>query len=198
MSNNKRSKKGVMNQVIGVFILILVISVLAGMTFLFVSSLKGTTQTLTTQTFTITGEYPAWANLSGYSVLQTANTSIILKGSYALTSVYASKNDTKGGYLFPMGLANYSLDHTSGLLTNLSNFNATLNDNLSISYTFTGIGSDNQQAYLGINTTENAGFSVTSYLSLLFLALIFGAVLIVVLRVILPYINLGNNVNAGF
>lgn len=100
-------KKGVMNQVIGVFILVLVISVLSGMTFLFVSTLK----------------------------TQIANTAV---------------------------------------------------------------GNTSSTAYRAVNTTENAGFQVTSYLSLLFLALIFGAVLIVVLRVILPYINLGNSVGGGF
>lgn len=102
-----KSKKGVMNQVIGVFILVLVISVLAGMTFLFTAQLK--------------------------------------------TQVAATA--------------------TGGTASN---------------------------AYQAVNDTETAGAGIIDYLPLLFLALIFGAVLVVVLRVILPYINLGNTMNVGF
>ena len=99
-------KKGVMNQVVGVFILVLVISVLAGMTFLFVAQLK----------------------------------------SQVLASV---------------------------------------------------AGNNNATAYLAINSTEAAGYTIVSYLPLLFLAIIFGAILLVVLKVILPYINLGSSMNMG-
>jgi NADH:ubiquinone oxidoreductase subunit 3 (subunit A) len=97
-------KKGVMSEIIGVFILILVISVLAGMTFLFTSALK-------TQ------------------------------------------------------------------VTNTAGINST--------------------AYNAVNSTEAAGATVVNYLPLLFLAIIFGAILAVVLKIILPYINLGNSVQ-GF
>jgi len=98
-----KSKKGVMNDVIGVFILVLIISVLAGMTFLFVSQLKA-------------------------QVLSSAT------GGAAST------------------------------------------------------------AYLAVNSTEAAGATIVSYLPLLFLAIIFGAILAVVLKIILPYINLGSSV----
>jgi hypothetical protein len=100
------SKKGAMNEVIGVFILVLVISILAGMTFLFVSQLK--TQVLATAT-----------------------------------------------------------------------------------------GGVNSTAYLAINGTEAAGATIVNFLPLLFLAIIFGAILVVVLKVILPYINLGNSMGGG-
>jgi FlaG/FlaF family flagellin (archaellin) len=52
------SKKNAMNEVIGVFILVLVISILAGMTFLFVAGLKTQMQTTaqTSETFTVTAE----------------------------------------------------------------------------------------------------------------------------------------------
>jgi FlaG/FlaF family flagellin (archaellin) len=97
-------KKGVMGEVIGVFILVLVISVLAGMTFLFTSQLK--TQVSSTAGATST-------------------------------------------------------------------------------------------AYLAVNSTEAAGATLINYLPLLFLAIIFGAILAVVLKIILPYINLGNSMG-GF
>ena len=100
-------KKGVMTQIINIFILVLVISVLSGMTFLFVATLKEEVRT-------------------------------------------------------------------------------------------TATGGNKSMAYKAVNTTEAAGYNVTKYLSLLFLALIFGAVLIVVLRVILPYINLGQQIGGGF
>jgi len=100
-------KKGVMGEIIGVFVLILVISVLAGMTFLFTSQLK----------------------------------------SQIATQV--------------------------------------------------GAGYPNATSYVAVNATENAGATVINYLPLLFLAIIFGAILAVVLKIILPYINLGNQVG-GF
>ena len=120
-------KKGVMSEVIGVFILVLVVSILAGMTFMFVGQLK--TQTGITN-----------ACASG----QTYNTT--------------SSNCINGsGYGF------YP----------------------------TGTG------WLAVNATEQAGGTVVNYLPLLFLAIIFGAILSVVLKIILPYINLGNQVG-GF
>ena len=99
------NKKGVMGPLISVFVLVLVISILAGLTFLFVAQLKA-------------------------QVLVTS-------GSTATT------------------------------------------------------------AYLAVNKTEAAGATVVDYLPLIFLALIFGALLTLVLKIILPYINLGQQVG-GF
>ncbi len=100
-----RAKKSVMGPVISVFVMVLVISILAGLTFLFVSQLK--------------------------------------------TEVEA----TSGG--------------------------------------------QQNTAYRAVNDTEAAGATVVNYLSLIFLALIFGAILTLVLRIILPYINLGQSMG-GF
>lgn len=100
-------KKGVMSEVIGVFILVLVISVLAGMTFLFTAQMK--------------------------------------------TQVAASTTEQI-----------------------------------------------NSSAYKAVNSTEAAGATLINYLPLLFLAIIFGAILAVVLKIILPYINLGNSMGGGF
>lgn len=61
----------------------------------------------------------------------------------------------------------------------------------------TATGGNNSTAYKAVNTTEAAGATVVSYLSLIFLAVIFGAILTLVLRIILPYINLGQQVG-GF
>ena len=98
-----KGKKGVMNEVIGAFILLLVVSIIAGMTFLFLSTMK------------------------------------------------------------------------EKILTGIT---------------------DNKTAYDAINDTEEAGTTIIDFLPILFLAIIFGAILTVVLRVILPFINLGQQ--AGF
>jgi FlaG/FlaF family flagellin (archaellin) len=52
-------------------------------------------------------------------------------------------------------------------------------------------------AYNATNATEAAGYTVVGYLPLIFLAIIFGAILTLVLKIILPYINLGQNMG-GF
>jgi hypothetical protein len=106
-----KNKKAVMGPIISVFVMVLVISILSGLTFLFVASLK--------------------------------------------TQV----NTTAG------------------------NGNATLGATTT--------------AGLAVNATEAAGATVVNYLPLIFLAVIFGALLTLVLRIILPYINLGQSVG-GF
>lgn len=59
-------------------------------------------------------------------------------------------------------------------------------------------GNDNTTtAYQAVNDTEQAGSTVIDYLPLVFLSLIFGVILTVVLRIILPYINLGQQMG-GF
>lgn len=58
-------------------------------------------------------------------------------------------------------------------------------------------GSDTSTSYQAVNDTEAAGATVVNYLSLIFLAVIFGAILTLVLKIILPYINLGQSVG-GF
>lgn len=101
---NIEKKKGIMGPVISVFVLVLIVSILAGLTFLFVGQLK----------------------------TQVANT--------------AGATST---------------------------------------------------AYNATNATEAAGYTVVGYLPLIFLAIIFGAILTLVLKIILPYINLGQNMG-GF
>ena len=62
----------------------------------------------------------------------------------------------------------------------------------------TATGGVNSTAYLAVNSTEAAGATVVSYLPLVFLAVIFGALLTLVLRLILPYVNLGQSLGGGF
>jgi len=61
----------------------------------------------------------------------------------------------------------------------------------------TATGAENSTAYQAVNDTEAAGATIVGYLPLIFLAIIFGAILTLVLKIILPYINLGQNMG-GF
>jgi hypothetical protein len=61
----------------------------------------------------------------------------------------------------------------------------------------TATGNTSSTAYKAVNDTEAAGATVVGYLPLIFLAIIFGAILTLVLRIILPYINLGQQMG-GF
>ena len=61
----------------------------------------------------------------------------------------------------------------------------------------TATGGENSTAYSAVNQTENAGATVVGYLPLIFLAVIFGALLTLVLKIILPYVNLGQSMG-GF
>ena len=61
----------------------------------------------------------------------------------------------------------------------------------------TATGGENSTAYQAVNDTEAAGATIVGYLPLIFLAIIFGAILTLVLKIILPYINLGQNMG-GF
>jgi len=56
---------------------------------------------------------------------------------------------------------------------------------------------ENSTAYAAVNDTEAAGATIVDYLPLVFLSLIFGAILTLVLRIILPYVNLGRSMQ-GF
>lgn len=108
-------KKGITAQIVNVFILVLIISVLSGMTFLFTAQMK--------------------------------------------TQVLAQAS--------------------AGSATNLA-------------------GGINSTAYQAVNSTEAAGANVITYLGLVFLALIFGAILLLVLKIMVPYINLGQQMGSGF
>jgi len=86
-----------------------------------------------------------------------------------------------------VGSGNYTLS-TSGVLTNIS---VTTWDNVNITYNY--LSASAETAYTSIDDTEDAGATIVGYLPLIFLALIFGAILTLVLKIILPYINLGRS-----
>lgn len=174
-------KKAVIGPIVSVFVMILVISILAGLTFLFVASLKN-------QVITNVGVSTTEANESGNITtngLRLAKFGEGISGISVVTAINGSD-----GVVIPAG--NYSLSSTTGILTNTTGDNW---DTANITYTY--LDANSQTSYQAVNGTELAGTMVVNYLSLIFLAVIFGAILTLVLRIILPYINLGQNMG-GF
>lgn len=183
-------KKGVMSELIGVFVLILVIAILAGITFLFTTNLYSQAETASkvTNSATVVNETLSSVTekgvnlaVAGYREVICSAPSNVYNYSLAVNETIASGNYTR---------TNCNIKFSEP--TDAEGFN---NSNWKVSYTYTYTTEGTASA--AINATERAGASVTNYLPLLFLALIFGAILAVVLKVILPYINLGNQVG-GF
>jgi hypothetical protein len=187
---NKISKKGVMGPVISVFVMVLVISILSGLTFLFVAALKtNVADTTATASATVTNESGAYVNTTGYSL---ANNNVLGFRSPTIIAVWA--NVTNGVPVLLL-TGNYTVSST-GVLTNVSiPINATQWNMANVSYSYKYISE--QTAYKAVNDTEAAGAALVGYLPLIFLAIIFGAILTLVLRIILPYINLGQQMG-GF
>jgi len=178
-------KKGVIGPVISVFVMVLIISILAGLTFLFVSELK--TQVVDTsarESLTVTNETGAATdivNSSGFYVDEYTRLDFSLSSIDEIYQINGTSLNSSQ-YVF----------NSVGLITNgsLGTFSA-----VNVSYTASYIAE--ATAYEAVNDTEAAGATVVNYLSLIFLAVIFGAILTLVLRIILPYINLGKQMD-GF
>ena len=54
-------------------------------------------------------------------------------------------------------------------------------------------GGTGTTAYQAVNNTEKAGADLVNYIPLVFLAIIFGVILVVVLRVLMPYVGATGN-----
>jgi len=181
-----KTKKSIMGPVISVFVMVLIVSILSGLTFLFVSQLKtqvgetSATATYTAANETITAVTESGVTLDGAALLLFSldtNSVVVLNES----------SDT------PITSGNYTLD-SSGIIYSTGDAD-TNNTDWKVSYSGSYIG--DTTAYQAVNKTEAAGAIIVNYLSLIFLAVIFGAILTLVLRIIIPYINLGQNMG-GF
>jgi len=174
-----------MSQVISVFVLVLVVSILAGLCFLFVSELKEQVRNTADRTsITTHDESGVYVNDTGYTL---SNSSAAVYYDFYLTAIDIF-NETK-----ELEDANYSYT-TAGVITNASACGIGGNGwecsyLWTANYTFSYI--PDPTAYDAVNQTESAGATIVDYLPLIFIALIFGAILTLVLRIILPYINLG-------
>ena len=174
-----RKKKSVMGPVISVFVMVLVIAILAGLTFLFTSELKDTSLDVSGKTsVAITNETGGYINSTGYTL---SNSTALGFSSPSITAVVnRTDNSTLATNLYEVS--------SVGLVTNATAVVIDV-DPIGISYTYNRIADSN--AYVSINDTESAGATVVGYLPLIFLSLIFGAILTIVLKIILPYISLG-------
>jgi hypothetical protein len=187
-----KNKKAVMGQIISVFVLILVVAILAGLTFLFISSLKVNVASSAAATWTTSGE----ADNILYHVALTNNE------SWAGYQLSAARNDplSRGWSITDIynatmhyGITNVTVNG-SGYIVNSSTFRI-VDAGARVNYTY--ISAAGTPAYTAINSTENSGVTFVNYLPLIFLALIFGAILTLVLKIILPYINIGHTMG-GF
>lgn len=184
-------KKGVMSEVIAVFILVLVISVIAGMTFLFTANLKAQTVTnaplsdavwVTTESLTFVNATLGGNVTTAYTQRECYLTSAVVYNATSFLTI------TSGNYTInsPRNCMITALDTGNEFEDSVVGVNYT--------YTYKPISS----AERAVNGTEASGATLVNYLPLLFLAIIFGAILAVVLKIILPYINLGNSMGGGF
>lgn len=172
-----------MGPVISVFVMVLIVSILAGLTFLFISQLK---TNVSDQTATASGsayDEVGFINSSGYTL---SNSTRLGARSFTITSI----RNVTAGVIITSG--NYTL--TGAVLTNATAVTWE-GAGVYINYTYDYISE--RTAFDSVNSTEAAGASLVNYLSLIFLAVIFGAILTLVLKIILPYINLGRNID-GF
>ena len=183
-----------MGEVISVFVLVLIVSILAGLTFLFVASLKEqSVESSQKTTITVLNETVTFDDQNTVQTLNAeTNFSAVCNG---LTYV---ANGTNVGT--SMVLANFTrvgctLINSSAIFTIASTGYSYIQY---VSYTYDYIAPDDANAYDAINETEAAGAGIVAYLPLIFLAIIFGAILTLVLKIILPYINLGRTMGDGF
>lgn len=186
MSFNIQEKKSVLGPVISVFVTLLVVAVMAGLTFIFIAGLKTTTLTASTTTpATIVNESGGFLNLSGYVVANAGQTGF---SNFQVLLINNQSNQVT------IGTGNYTVEANGRVRGTGLQFNWT---NVNITYSFNFVDGSHDEAYGAINGTESAGAGVVSYLPLIFLALIFGVILTLVLRTILPFIDLGNKMG-GF
>ena len=178
------NKKAVMGPVISIFVMILVISILAGLSFLFTTSLKTTSLE--------SSNYATWSILNESFTPTTAGTYLT---KYNLLGVTCSIQSIWNGTGPVLDAGNYTIDSNDGCLVyNLTTTNG-YDGTWVINYNYSAVQDTN--SYTAINDTEDAGSTIIGYLPLIFLALIFGAILTLVLKIILPYINLGERMG-GF
>lgn len=193
MLNNMRNmKKGVMGPVISVFVLVLVVSILAGVTFLFVAQLK--TQSVENSRNSQVSVINESVTISATNVAQSLSAST--KANVLCNPITYIANQTTTGASLALG--NLTQTQCSVINTSMMNAAGTGNNRtVYVSYTYLYTDANQANAYSSINATESAGYTLVGYLPLIFLAIIFGAILTLVLKVILPYVNLGQSVG-GF
>jgi hypothetical protein len=192
-------KKSVMGEIISVFVMILVVSILAGLTFLFVAALK--TQSVSVSAYknvTVTNESVTFDALNTHETLASSTQVNVKCGglTYVANGTTTGKQVLIGNFTqnSGTGCALYNATAIFGYLGG-NQWNASYVQ--FVSYTYLTTDPNVASAYNAVNGTESAGYTIVGYLPLIFLAIIFGAILTLVLKIILPFINLGQQVG-GF
>ena len=181
-----------MGPIISVFVLVLIVSILAGLTFLFVAQLKDTSVEISDRTSVNVANESV--TFDAANTVQSLDTSTLLEVACG-TPTQLINTTVGSGEDLSVGNVTMTSDCTLLNATVLDDWIA--NGTVFVSYPYTYIAGDDANAYVSINETENAGAGIVGYLPLIFLAIIFGAILTLVLKIIIPYINLGQNMG-GF
>jgi len=181
-----------MGPVISVFVLVLIISILAGLTFLFVANLKDTSLDQASRTSVSVANETV--TFDAVNTVQSLASSTKLDVT-CVTTPTSLWNETLAGDEIPVG--NVTLTSACTVVNATTLVPHMVNGTVFVSYDYSYIAGDDANAYNAIDETEAAGAGIVGYLPLIFLAIIFGAILTLVLKIILPYINLGQNMG-GF
>jgi hypothetical protein len=194
-----KQKKSVMGEIISVFVMVLVVSILAGITFLFVGQLKAQAVGVSSYTNgTVINETVTFNALNTAQTLAFSNmTNVVCGGlTYVANATTTGKNVLISNFT-QNSVSSCSIINATAIFGYLGTnpWNASYTQLISYTYLTTtpGVAS----AYNAVNGTESAGYTIVGYLPLIFLAIIFGAILTLVLKIILPFINLGQQVG-GF
>ena len=177
-------KKSIIGPVISVFVMVLVIAILSGLTFLFLASLA-------TQTYNVAPLADSTRVVNETITPSTEGTALSVAGLRdCAATVEVITNSTAASSHAVINSGNYTV--TGCTLANVTGTYNTVDWNVTYSYVYRPIST----AESSVNSTSNAGYQTINYLPLIFLAVIFGALLTLVLKIILPYVNLGQSMNS--
>ena len=176
-----KSRKGIINQTISIFILVLMVVVISGFTYWFISSFKGTLATVDEQTGTVVNE-SVHINSTGNMLAHATDL------GFAHPVITAASNNTDSTGITVLGNITVS---STGNVTNASALS--WNDAL-ISYTY---GYTGGTAYGAVNDTETASLNIIDLLPFIFMALGFVIIIGVLIRILVPIMNLGNSFGGG-
>ena len=126
-----QTKKGIpLNQAFGAVLMLVLIGVLVIIAIFIFVNLGATFNTTAASTI---NESRAWLNISGYTLSATSNVSF---NTPVITAIWSNTAGQALGYNFSIALANATVSSV-GVVTNATTvFNASLLDNVSISYTY--------------------------------------------------------------
>lgn len=165
---NKKAQVG-LNTVGIVITWLLILGVLVIATFLALNSLSEVSILGATGTtaYTTTNESNAWINNTGYTVTDKNDST----GTFAITEVWNATTAGAGVYNYSLGAGNYTIDATTGVITNAS---ASLYENVSVTYTWVyTYNSDTGNLVDNVTTGTTDFFSnVPTFMTLLAVAVI--------------------------